>query len=273
MAEPSEPLPRTLTHPLHGDGPAKPLSLADRRAMIGRAMAASREGGDHGRGPGRSRRWAPAFILAAALVLGGGAALAMHLGADTGGGLERPGDRAERQPQEQAPPPSPSSSPPPEPAIAEPAPAPEEVGEATRPTDRRAPPAPPRRPSSASDGLAEANALRAEGRYDRAADAYLSVIDRHPASDQAYVARVAAADILLDHQRDAAQALALYEAAVEQRPGGNLEGQALYGAARAHRALGRDQAEQRTLRAFVERHPDSLRAAQAHRRLEDLRSE
>ena len=92
-------------------------------------------------------------------------------------------------------------------------------------------------------------------------------MERYPGTATAYVARVAAASLRLDHLGDPAGALALYRGALA---GGALGEEALLGTARCHRALGDRASEAATLRRLLAAHPRSLLAAQASARLAEL---
>lgn len=117
------------------------------------------------------------------------------------------------------------------------------------------------------DLLRTANQLRQQGRWREAERAYGRVMERYPGTATAYVARVAAASLRLDHLGDPAGALALYRGALA---GGALGEEALLGMARCHRALGDRANEAATLRRFLAAHPRSLLAAQASARLAEL---
>lgn len=85
------------------------------------------------------------------------------------------------------------------------------------------PPTTQDRPQAAhEDWLLRANRLRAEGRFDDALQAYNRVI-RRDNGVSSYVARVAAASLMLEHLNDPKGARALFLAAAQQLPGGALE--------------------------------------------------
>ncbi len=142
---------------------------------------------------------------------------------------------------------------------------------------RAASSAPPPEPAAAplaselapppEDLLRAANQLRQQGRWREAERAYGRVMERYPGTATAYVARVAAASLRLDHLGDPAGALALYRGALA---GGALGEEALLGTARCHRALGDRASEAATLRRLLAAHPRSLLAAQASARLAEL---
>lgn len=92
--------------------------------------------------------------------------------------------------------------------------------------------------ATASDLLAEANRARRESQWERAASLYERVMRSQ--ADESYAATVALASLRLEHFGDPKGALALYERALADRPGGSLSSRAEAGAARCRRALGVD---------------------------------
>lgn len=92
--------------------------------------------------------------------------------------------------------------------------------------------------ATASDLLAEANRARRESQWERAASLYERVMRSQ--ADESYAATVALASLRLEHFDDPKGALALYERALADRPGGSLSSRAEAGAARCRRALGLD---------------------------------
>lgn len=72
------------------------------------------------------------------------------------------------------------------------------------------------------DGLLRANRLRAEGRYAEAVQVYQRVIQQEQGVSS-YVARVAAASLMLDHLDNPRGAAVLLNAARKQLPGGSLD--------------------------------------------------
>jgi tetratricopeptide (TPR) repeat protein len=123
---------------------------------------------------------------------------------------------------------------------------------------------------SARDLLDLANRRRSARRWRRAERLYRRVIQRHPRSDQAYAARVAAATLRLEQLGDPAGALRLYRSALAERRRRALRQEILYGIAECQRALGRRQAELRALRAYIEAFPDGAMNGRARRRLRAL---
>jgi tetratricopeptide (TPR) repeat protein len=122
--------------------------------------------------------------------------------------------------------------------------------------------------SPADDRLAAANALRGERRYREAIGAYLQVIELDPDGMPAAVARVAAAEMRLEHFGDVAGAEQLYRQAKTR--GGELTAEAQFGLAQVFRARAETGRERRALEEFVARHPQSPLVAAARRRLQAL---
>jgi hypothetical protein len=89
----------------------------------------------------------------------------------------------------------------------------------------------------------------------------------------AYVARVAAGSIRLDHLGDARGALQLFREAVAARPGGALEIEARQGIARSWRKLGDRKREREALDELLQQDTSGPAAEQARRRLEVIAGE
>jgi tetratricopeptide (TPR) repeat protein len=140
---------------------------------------------------------------------------------------------------------------------------------ATSAVDRPSPPA-PRASVTPADRLGLANDLRRAGRWRDSEAAYLAIATDYPAAPEAYVATLAAAALRLEHLGDPAGALKLYQTSSRRGP---LGVEALFGVARAERALGRSDAEVAALRAVIQAYPESLQADRARRRLGELRPE
>jgi len=286
MTEPPEPLFRSLHVELEDGGPAAPLSAAKRRAMAQAILAAARAeepaSAAPPRAPATRRRRARAAVLlvAAALVCGGAMASAIVWSSREAPVEEEAPTARPRSPEPPPPRPATDLQPPElqplevEPPPVEPEPVAHEEEVAPRPRARSSEPrsSEPRssEPSTPADGLAAANALRRDRRWSAAERAYLAVARRFPSSEQAYAARLAAADLQLTHTDRPARALASYRAALAARPRGSLAAQARYGVARSLRRLGRARDERRALEAFLAAHPDDLRAASARTRLSAL---
>lgn len=127
--------------------------------------------------------------------------------------------------------------------------------------------------SEPDDLLQRANRLRAEGRFQSAADTYAQVYERYPQSLSAYAARVAAGSIELEHLGKPQHAHMLFESALREHPGGALDLEARQGLALSLRDLGRDQDEARVLKALIRAHSESPAARRAAARLRELAGE
>jgi tetratricopeptide (TPR) repeat protein len=117
------------------------------------------------------------------------------------------------------------------------------------------------------DLLIEGNRLRAEKRWAKADEVYTRAFQSAPASQAAYVARVASAAVRLEHLDDAAGALARYRSALRHVPDGALSEEILFGIADAYRALGKPEKEREALEEFLAAHPSSPLSKQAQARL------
>jgi len=120
------------------------------------------------------------------------------------------------------------------------------------------------------DLLRVANDLRRERRWVDAARAYQRVRTTYPGTDAAYAATIAGASLRLEHLADANSALRDFRSSLRAQPAGPLAEEARYGVAEAYRALGDDDAEAESLRAFVASHPDSPLSDRARARLHAL---
>jgi tetratricopeptide (TPR) repeat protein len=122
------------------------------------------------------------------------------------------------------------------------------------------------------DLLQRANRLRAEGRFQSAADTYAQVYERYPRSLSAYAAQVAAASIELEHLGKPDHARRLFESALRSHPKGALDLEARQGLSLSLRDLGRDHDEASSLRALIRDHGESPAARRAEARLNELSS-
>jgi tetratricopeptide (TPR) repeat protein len=120
------------------------------------------------------------------------------------------------------------------------------------------------------DLLQRANRLRAEGRFQSAADTYAQVYERYPRSLSAYAAQVAAASIDLEHLAKPDRARKLFESALRSHPRGALDLEARQGLSLSLRELGRDRDEASSLRALIRDHGESPAARRAEARLKEL---
>jgi tetratricopeptide (TPR) repeat protein len=123
------------------------------------------------------------------------------------------------------------------------------------------------------DLLQKANQSRAAGRFRDAAQTYSLVYDRFPRSQAAYVARVAAAALELEHLSNPLKARKLFELALQERPKGALDLEARQGLSVALRDLEDRAGEREALRSLVTRHPGSPAARRAQVRLMELGGE
>lgn len=149
----------------------------------------------------------------------------------------------------------------------------DDEGDEPRRVRRRRPrvepdPAPAMVAETADDLLRRANALRGAGDYRGAERTYLEVTSAHPSTHAAYVARVAAAALRLEHLGDPGGAVRLYRSAIAH--GGALDAESRAGLARAYARLGRDADEAEAWRGLLARHPSSPFAGRARSRLAEL---
>ena len=113
----------------------------------------------------------------------------------------------------------------------------------------------------------------AAGRFREAAQTYSLVYDRFPKTQAAYVSRVAAASLELEHLSNPLKARKLFESALQERPKGALDLEARQGLSTALRDLEDRSGERDALRALVSRHPGSPAARRAQVRLMELGGE
>ncbi|KFE69222.1 tetratricopeptide repeat protein [Hyalangium minutum] len=165
-------------------------------------------------------------------------------------------------PQAVQPAPEPAVPPPPPSAPTEPA-----VAPAQEPVVRQRPAAPATEPE---DLLRRANERRAAGAWREADALYQRVIQSHPGTASAYVARVASAELRLKQLGDAQGALRQFQQALRMQPHGTLSEEARHGVAEAFQALGDPVREAQALKDFLQAHPESLLAEPARRRLQAL---
>lgn len=123
---------------------------------------------------------------------------------------------------------------------------------------------------SGAELLARANALRAKTQWRAAQTLYLRVLGAEATNRERCVAMLAAASLAVEHTGTPRQGLALYRRALTLDASGELAEEARVGMARASRALGDGETEAAALRELLARHPKSVWAPQAKRRLEEL---
>lgn len=121
--------------------------------------------------------------------------------------------------------------------------------------------------------MRRANRLRNRERWAQAERAYRRVYEAHPDSLSAYVARVAAASLRLEHMNDPGGARRIWAQARAMRPGGSLDVEILQGIATSSRQLGDHAREADALRALVEQHAGTRAARRAEQRLRRLAAE
>lgn len=133
-----------------------------------------------------------------------------------------------------------------------------------------APPAgePPSDSGGAAALFGSANDARRHGEHGRAASLYRDLLARHPSAPEANATRVALGRLLLD-DGDAAGALPLFETYLRGGDGA-LREEAMVGRARALDRLGRATDERAAWSTLLTSYPQSIHAARAHGRLEEL---
>jgi TolA-binding protein len=117
--------------------------------------------------------------------------------------------------------------------------------------------------ATAAELFQKASRANGEGRRAEALGLYRDLHQTYPKSEEAHVARVAMGRLLL--AREPARALEQFDGYL--RRGGTLAPEALVGRARALQQLGRTADEQATWREVLARHPDSVYASEANKRL------
>jgi len=118
-----------------------------------------------------------------------------------------------------------------------------------------------------ADVLVRAQELRAARDWAGAARAYRELIRRFAGSAEANSATVSLAQIELGKLGKPGKALDRFDAYLSRHPAGPLALEALFGRARALRALGRTGEEREALERFVARFPNALQAQEARQRL------
>jgi hypothetical protein len=117
-------------------------------------------------------------------------------------------------------------------------------------------------PNPSAELFAEANRARRDGRGAASLALYGQLIEQYPGTAEAQHARLTVGELALQ-KGDAARALSLFTAYGE----GPLAAEALWGRARAYRALGRAHEERFTLKQLVDRFPRAPCSIAARRRL------
>jgi ferric-dicitrate binding protein FerR (iron transport regulator) len=141
------------------------------------------------------------------------------------------------------------------------------------PTAAPAPTAPPRAAETAArqpvrDLLGRARALRTQGAFREAADAYRAAYASDPHGAEGRTALVALGGLLLSELNDPAGALAAFDSYLTGK--GALAQEAEFGRIRALRALGRYESEKAAIQSFLVAHPEGPDAQVLRRRLESM---
>jgi tetratricopeptide (TPR) repeat protein len=125
-------------------------------------------------------------------------------------------------------------------------------------------------PREVSDLLNQANEQRRQQRFPQALRLYQQILEQHPRSDEAYVAQVAAASLLVDRLHEPQAALRLFRRALRERPAGSLSEEARLGLCDVQRALKDLPAEKLALQEFLNKHGDSPARPRVQARLTQL---
>ena len=129
------------------------------------------------------------------------------------------------------------------------------------------------RRAAPEDLLQKANHQRALGQFADAAQTYAQVYERFPRSVSAYVARVAAGAIELEHLSNPTLARKLFEQALREQPRGALDLEARQGLSVALRDLEDRTGDRDALKSRVAHPPDSPAARRAQVRLREIGAE
>lgn len=124
-------------------------------------------------------------------------------------------------------------------------------------------------PETPQSLLSRARENRSRGDFQAVRDAYRTLVQTHPASEEAAIARISLGEVELNNLHHPSEALKWFEQYLEQ--GGALEQEALYGRCRALGALGRAQEETRCLERFVTQFPNAVRSARIQEKLAENR--
>ena len=118
--------------------------------------------------------------------------------------------------------------------------------------------------------FAEANRLRAAGRIVQAIRGYRLLQEQFPRSREAILSRVSLGNLLLG-RHETEPALEQFNAYLSANPGGVLGEEALFGKARALRALGRSAEEREACVLLLSAYPRSVYEPFARARLGELK--
>jgi ferric-dicitrate binding protein FerR (iron transport regulator) len=119
------------------------------------------------------------------------------------------------------------------------------------------------------DLLGRARALRTQGAFREAADAYRAAYASDPRGAEGRTALVALGGLLLSELNDPAGALAAFDSYLGGQKGA-LAQEAEFGRIRALRALGRFESEKAAIQSFLVAHPEGPDAQVLRRRLESM---
>jgi len=125
-----------------------------------------------------------------------------------------------------------------------------------------------RRAEDVSGLLEKANALRGEKQWREAAAAYAHIVDVAPQSSESQAARVAAAQLRLDHLGDMRGAERLFREATQH--GGPLIEEAAWGLVDVRRAQVDVEGERNAIAAYLARFPSGAMAPNGRARLAEL---
>jgi ferric-dicitrate binding protein FerR (iron transport regulator) len=119
------------------------------------------------------------------------------------------------------------------------------------------------------DLLGRARALRTQGAFREAAEAYRAAYASDPRGAEGRTALVALGGLLLSELNDPAGALAAFDGYLSEHKGA-LAQEAEFGRIRALRALGRYESEKAAIQSFLVAHPEGPDAQVLRRRLESM---
>jgi ferric-dicitrate binding protein FerR (iron transport regulator) len=116
--------------------------------------------------------------------------------------------------------------------------------------------------------LEQARSLRGRGEFRKAADLYRRINEQNPRSASGSAALISLGELLLSSLNDPKGALNAFNAYLAG--GGPLAREALFGKARALRALNQRTEERRSIQQFIASYPDSPQSRVLQRRLTEL---
>jgi TolA-binding protein len=123
---------------------------------------------------------------------------------------------------------------------------------------------------SAAELFAMANDARRLGRTEEAVAGYRRLQKEHPSSAEATTSRVALGRLLLDKLSDATAARGQFAGYLAASPDGTLAEEARAGLALSAMKLGDTVGERSAWQELLAKHPDSVHAARARKRLAEL---